>query len=327
MSNPMTGEQIESAMDLLNSNGGLGEWEATEETSGVQRWVFPRFEGAPTNEDGTLVNAAHGYLSRTGLGAYDTDVEWLAALLDADRAIVGGALLRGNPGTGKSALADAAVTYAKRKAIKVTATADHTKDALLLRFVGEGKGDPLPSGEASPFTLGPVAYACKHGLVLVVDEFYLFVDGVKQIFYPLLDGSPVLPEGNVDGSPLPIHPDTRVIITANPDVRGASLPEPIASRFASTTVTVETSPQMLRDLGVDDSIVAAWEALGVAGLWRPEIREVRLADYWMDVDPVQSVSAFLPEHCPESQRTDIRNLVVGYIGGDTARSDGRLVVS
>lgn len=203
----------------------------------------------------------------------------------------------------------------------ITATADHTKDSLTLRFVGEGKGE-----NGTPFVLGPLAVAVRDGHTLCVDEFLLLADGIKPMFYTLADGSAWLPEGNVDGSALPVHPDFRLIVTANPQVRGSSLPEPIGSRFASTTITVETSAEMLNDLGIDGGIIAAWEALRTQGLWHPQIREMRVADYWLSVDPSQSVSAFLPEHAPESQRRQIRDIVVSMIGGDV-RDDGRLVVS
>ena len=154
----------------------------------------------------------------------------------------------------------------------------------------------------------------------------LLVDGVKPVTYPLADGRRFLPEGNVDGSALEIHPDFRLIVSSNPMVRGASLPEPLGSRFASTSLTVETSAAMLAALGLDESIIEAWKALGSAGLWRPAIREMRMADYWLGVDTTQAASAFLPEHCPESQREAIRNIVVSYIGGNL-RKDGRLVVA
>jgi hypothetical protein len=83
---------------------------------------------------------------------------------------------------------------------------------------------------------------------------------------------------------------------------------------------------MLRDLAIDESIVGAWEALGNAKLWRPQIREMRVADYWLAANPAQAVSAFLGEHAPNSERKDIRNIVVSYLGG-SIREDGRLVVS
>lgn len=314
---PTTGEDLDA---IIEENGGVGEWETTEgsEAGAIPRWLFPRFDGAEDTAD--------MYLSRTGIGPYDTDVETIAAWLAAPRNIVGATLLLGEPGTGKTALIEAAVTHAERGMTTVVCTPDHTKDSLFLRFVGEGKGDALGDGQPSPYTLGPVPHAAKHGRTLYMDEFMLLVDGVKPLVYPLADGRRFLPEGNVDGSALEVHPDFRLILSSNPMVRGASLPEPVASRCASTTLTVETTAAMLRDLAIDESVVAAWEALGTAGLWRPQIREMRLADYWLSVDAGQSVSAFLPEHCPESQREPIRNTVVSFLGG-SVRKDGRLVVS
>ncbi|HSC88396.1 MAG TPA: hypothetical protein VLC09_14035, partial [Polyangiaceae bacterium] len=174
-----------------------------------------------------------------------------------------------------------------------------------------------------------VQYALDHPARMVVlyeDEFMLLNDGVKPVYYSLMDGRKFLPGGNVDGSDMIVPENFRIVLSANPQVRGASLPEPIASRCASTTLTVETGRDMLIDMGLDESIVAAWDALGEASLWRPQIRELRLADYWLPIDPSQATSAFLPEHCPESQREEVRNIVVGFLGGDL-RKDGRLVVS
>ncbi len=324
-----SGNDIESAIDIIDANGGSGEWETTlgaadDGSTGVQRWNFPRFDGA---ED-----AADMYMSRTGIGPYDTDVETVGAWLDAPRNVVGAVLLLSEPGTGKTALVEAVATHTDRPVTTVLCTPDHTKDSLFLRFVGEGKGDLIESedgatGERSPYTLGPIPYAAKHGHLLYLDEVMLLMDGVKPVLYSLSDGRRFLPEGNVDGSPMEVHPNFRLIMSSNPLVRGASLPEPIASRCASTTLHVETDKAMLIDLGIDESVVAAWDGLGTQGLWRPQIREMRMADYWLNIDPAQAVSAFVPEHCPESQRKQIRDAVVSFLGGATQRADGRLVVS
>lgn len=323
---PMTGDDLNQ---VIEENGGVGEWEApADEAEAVPRWSFPRFHGAD--------DPADFYLSRSGIGPHDTDVETLVSWLQAPRNIVGGVLALGEPGTGKTALIEAAVTHMYDEPVgedglphllTVMCTPDHTRDSLYLKFVGEDHGDTLPSGKRSPYTLGPLPYAAKHGKILYEDEVMLLNDGVKPAaIYAFADGRRFLPEGNIDGSPLEIHPNFRLVLSSNPMVRGASLPEPVASRFASTTITVETTAAMLRDLEIDDSVVAAWEALGTAGLWRPQIREVRMADYWLGVDVTQAASAFLPEHCPESQREQVRNIVVSYLGGDLPKS-GRLVVS
>lgn len=320
----------EDMFSVIQSNGGVGEWENPADKTDTERWLFPRFDGATDERD--------MYLSRSGLGPYDSDVETLVAWLEAPRNVVGTILLLGDPGTGKTALIEAAVTHLnetddegnlvkERGLMTVLCTPDHTKPDLFTRFVGEDHGDIIPgTNRRSPFTLGPIPYAAKHGLVLNMDEAMMLVDGVKPVLYSLSDGRRFLPEGNVDGSPMEIHPDFRLILSSNPMVRGASMPEPLASRAASTTLHVETGAAMLRDLGIDESVVAAWEALGTAGLWRPAIRELRVADYWMNLDKAQAVSAFVPEHCPESDRKRVTEMVVSYLGG-SIRDDGRLVVA
>lgn len=338
---PVTGGLNADVEAILQENNAVGEWEgSTAAGSGTPRWYFPRF--TPTcktcvkpmqqdPEDGALFHCDNGdddftmdsgdmYLSRSGIG-YDTDVETIAAWLAAPRNRVGGVMLLGDPGSGKTALAQAACTYADRNMVTLTATPDHTKDALFKAFVGEGNGVG-----GTPFTYGALVQAVINGDTVTVDEYLLYVDGVKPIWYPLLDGSHFLPEADIDGSDVVVHPNFRVIITANPEVRGSSLPEPIASRFASTTVHVKTAKEMLLDLGIDESIVTAWDALGAANLWRPQIREMRAADYWLQINPSQAASAFLPEHCPESQRSRIREMVTGFLGGHLPE-DGRLVVA
>lgn len=343
-SGAVTGDDLE---ELIAQNGGLGPWISDLDNADVDRYLFARFEGA--DEIGTCdaKGKAHEgvhtrvekcgesftpdignmYMSRAGLGGHDTDVETIASWLEIPRTLVGAVLLLSEPGTGKTALLEAAVTHSEREMTTVLCTPDHTKDSLFLRYMGDGHGDPGRDGEPSPYTLGPVPYAAKHGHVLYMDEFMLLVDGVKPILYSLADGRRFLPEGNVDGSPLEIHPDFRLVLSSNPQVRGASLPEPLASRCASTTLTVETSKSMLVDLGIDEDVIKAWDALRMSNLFRPQIRELRLADYWLKQGNTdQAASAFLPEHCPETMRKDVRDIVTSFIGGDL-REDGRLVVA
>jgi hypothetical protein len=343
MSNQLTtGDDIENALDIIGDNGGLGEWEGGDDRPVVERWLFPRFDGA--ENIGTCESTAKShtdlhvrdvgskckkfevdqgnmYLSRPGIGGYDTDVETIGAWLAAPRNVVGMVLIEGNPGSGKTACIEAACTHADRELVTHLCTPDDTRDSLMLRFVGEGKG-----WNGTPYDMGALPKAVERGATFYGDEFYMLTDGTKIPFYELADGRHVLSGGYPDGTDVPVHPDFRLIVSSNPQVRGASLPEPIGSRAASTTLTIETSASMLLDLGIDSNIVAVWSALGTQNLWRPEIRELRMADYWMQMDSMeQAASAFLPGHCPESQRSAIRDLVVSYLGSDI-REDGRLVV-
>lgn len=333
---PMTGEDIER---MLAENGANGAFEIPGTETPTERWMFGRFHGATDDAD--------MYLSRVGLGPYDTDVETLVAWLKAPRNIVGAILTLSPPGTGKTALIEASVTYlgtdskGKRKKnapemMTVLCTPDHTRESLFRIFVGEGKGDCINHGHVdgtdceggcnrSPFTLGPIPYAAKHGMILYLDEVWRLDDGVFPVLYPLADGRHALPEGNVDGSPLVIHKDFRLVLSSNPMVRGASFPEPMASRCAGTTIHVHTDAALLRDLGIDESIIGAWSALGEAGLFQPQVRELRVADYWMETDVAQAASALIPEHCPESERQAVTNMVRSFLGGDLP-ADGRLVV-
>lgn len=337
--NPVpSGADIEDALDILNENGGVGEWERPEGDS-IPRWLFPRFPGAQHmnglcadheglhNQDPEapctdfIADPGNMYLSRAGIGDNDTDVETLVAWAAAPRNVVGGIMLLSAPGTGKTAVIEAAATHADATLVTHLCTPDDTRESLFLRYVGEGNGE-----DGTPFVKGSLAMAASIGAWYYMDEYMLLPDGVKPVTYQLSDGRHVLSGGNIDGSDLIIHPDFRFFVSSNPQVRGASMPEPVASRFASTTLHIETSAALLRDLGIEEAVVAAWEALGTANLWRPQVRELRMADYWLGLDPTQAASAFLPEHCPESQREAVRNCIISFLGGNL-RTDGRLVVS
>ncbi len=298
---------------IIAAHGGVGQWE-TGVASGVARGSFPRFPGGE--------GPGEVYLSRAGLPPYDSDVEMLAAWLDAPRTSVGAVNLLGEPGVGKTALAEAVATFRGQDMTTVVCTPDHTKESLFLRFVGEGRGEG-----GSPFALGPFPHAAKNGDLLYVDEAMLLNDETQPALYALCDGRPYLPEGNVDGTALKIHPDFRVLLSSNPDVRGASMPEPLASRTAGTTVVLKTDANFLRDLGIEETLVAAWEALETAELWRPQVRELLAANYWMPLNPAQAVAAMVGEHCPSSSRLEVTTIVANLLTSGEVQPDGRLVIS
>lgn len=109
MTSTLDGDSIASALDIIDLNGGLGEWETGVTETTTARWLFPRTPGAENIGRCSAKSAAHKrthqkntkcadfnpdpggmYLSRTGLGPYDTDVETIAAWLDAPRNVSAG---------------------------------------------------------------------------------------------------------------------------------------------------------------------------------------------------------------------------------------------
>src|SRR5690606_36064748 len=116
--------------------------------------------------------------------------------------------LLGEPGTGKTALIEAAATHAERTLTTHVCSPDDSRDSLFLRFVGENHGEVDANGNPTPYTLGVVPFAAKHGHLLYLDEAMLLPDGVKpSTIYPLAEGRRFLPGGNVDGSDLEVHPN------------------------------------------------------------------------------------------------------------------------
>ena len=57
---------VDAALESITDHGGDGEWETSPDAPEVERWNFPRFEGA--EDEGDL------YLSRAGVGPHASDV-------------------------------------------------------------------------------------------------------------------------------------------------------------------------------------------------------------------------------------------------------------
>src|SRR6478736_6340719 len=101
------GSDIDTALAIIEAEGGVGEWETAADAANqsIERWQFPRFDGAehigtcsdkngdvPSGHEGIHTRVTTGkkadqcgvnftpdpgnmYLSRSGSGPYDTDVE------------------------------------------------------------------------------------------------------------------------------------------------------------------------------------------------------------------------------------------------------------
>lgn len=208
------------------------------------------------------------YLARF-MGHYENDVEGLRELRKAGVHT----LLLGDPGCGKTALIKAAFPDAENEL-------GHSKmqawDMLWRpKPTEDGKIKFYPAATNRAVTLGKV---------LALDEaMRLSEDGFTPLF-SAMDGSGIIVSGNHDETDLPVADGFCVFGASNPLVRGAFLPEAIASRFH--ILNVETSEDLLVRMKLDDRLLTIWQNLSMVDGgegWRPSVRELIAAQKFINM--------------------------------------------
>ena len=267
-------------------------------------------------EPGEIVTRPNGEIYRPRALGGHTDV----AALRAMRAQSLYCLLGGLPGTGKTALADAALP----DLIDVQCHDDMTVAHLV------GSHQPTPDG-GWRWEDGPLTIAMRKGRPLLLDEIHRLPQGVSPVLHSALDGRRFIRLDDRPDDPMVYAADGFYVIgTYNPNTLGAAgLSEAIVSRFP-VQITVTTDYDAARAMGVPAKFVTIAENLntkhtadlarGGMGLWAPQMRELLSAKRLIDAGLGEAFAAqAMIAQCPVPEDLpvviDVVKTTLGYQAG------------
>lgn len=200
----------------------------------------------------------------------------------------------GEPGTGKTALFDAAFGTDM-------VTMLGTEDVEVADFIG---GWVLRGG-SYVWVDGAMVEAMDRGVPLFVDEIGVIFPKVLTGLFSVMDGrDEIRITANPDRGIVKAQPGFFVLGATNPHAPGVRISEALLSRFA-IHLEVGTDYAMMRELGVPDPLVTAAENLearrktGAGVGWAPQARELlRASAQWTkrgDLFAVRNLISSAPE--------------------------------
>jgi len=195
----------------------------------------------------------------------NTDVEVLRKAREAGAYV----MLYGVPGTGKTAMVEAAFPD---ELYTILGSGDTEVSDLVGGYV------QTPSG-GFEWVDGVLTRAASEGKVLLIDEIGLIDPKVLSVVYGLMDGrKEITITQNPERGVVKAQEGFYVVSATNPNVAGVRLSEALLSRF-SVQVEMTTDWNLAKKLGVPQSAVVASQNLAKKmengeTSWSPQMREL-----------------------------------------------------
>lgn len=222
-------------------------------------------ESAETLEGAESYERPNGELYYGRKWGDNTDVEVLRRAREAGKYV----MLYGVPGTGKTAMVEAAFP---NELYTILGSGDTEVADLVGSYV------QTPSGSYE-WIDGVLVKSALEGKVLLIDEIGLIDPKVLSIVYGLMDGrQEITISQNPERGTIKAKEGFYVVSATNPNVAGVRLSEALLSRF-TIQVEMTTDWNLARKLGVPQTAVVASQNLAKKmengeSSWSPQMREL-----------------------------------------------------